>query len=1015
MTPKMPNCSFILFLIIFQAVAASSLTNETDYEALIAFRGQITSDPSNALSSWNGSIHFCNWNGVTCGKKHQRVTALELPSLKLAGTLPPHIGNLTFLRMLNIFENGFSGILPEEIGRLTRLQTLSLDNNSFEGELPRNLTNCADLSHMGLGGNNFHGSIPEGLGSLIKLAVLWLYTNQFTGKIPPSLGNLSALTDLALAKNHIEGDIPPQLGQLSKLTHLRLQLNDLSGPIPPSLYNISSIVMFAVGGNNLSGSLPSDLFLTLPKLQGLYLGINMLSGPVPSSITNASELVVIVLSSNAFTGPMPTDLGGLKKLQSLFLGGNLLGTEQGDDLRFLTSLNNCTDLRAVWGNYNNLKGTIPDSVTNFSTTFTLLALHENFISGAIPSRIGNLVNLEWLTLYDNMLTGRIPDSIGELSKLQLFSIGLNNISGVIPSSIGNMTSIIYFFVLRNMLEGAIPSSIGNCAHLSEVDFSQNHLVGNVPEQLFGLSLVSIEAAQNNLTGPIPYRIGKLVNLQNLDLSENNMSGEIPSTIGDSVVLQWLYLQGNHFSGTIPPSMSNLKGIAFLDLSRNNFSGQIPGFFADRPFIQNLNLSFNMFEGEVPNRGVFQNLSVVSVTGNSKLCGGPLGLQLPKCIEAAPKKGHKSQSRMTALAIGISVSIFLLLTGVIISARFFYRSSRSVREETVTSLTEDRHLKLSYMELSQATDGFSLANKIGEGSFGVVYKGILPSSEQTVAVKVLKLQERGARKSFMAECEALRNIRHRNLVKTITCCSTLDSQGGDFMALVFEFMENGSLEKWLHAVPNEAGGSETDMTLGLLQRLNIAIDVGNALEYLHHHGQTPIVHCDLKPSNVLLDSEFTAYVSDFGLAKFLMGDQASGRTETSSIGIRGTIGYVAPEYGVGGEVSTKGDVYSFGILLLELFTGKRPTAMFSGDFGLHEFVERSLPHGLDQVLDPLLRLKDVQGNLHECLVSIQRVGLMCSAAQPNERMDISKAAVELQKARSILLRGKTGRESCVLDI
>ncbi|PKI62109.1 hypothetical protein CRG98_017482 [Punica granatum] len=434
---------------------------------------------------------------------------------------------------------------------------------------------------------------------------------------------------------------------------------------------------------------------------------------------------------------MPTDLGGLKKLQSLFLGGNLLGTKQGDDLRFLTSLNNCTDLRAVWGNYNNLKGTIPDSVTNFSTTFTLLALHENFISGAIPSRIGNLVNLEWLTLYDNMLMGRIPDSIGELSKLQLFSIAQNNISGVIPSSIGNMTSIVYFFLLGNMLEGTIPSSIGNCTRLSEVDISQNHLVGNVPEQLFGLSLLSIEAAQNNFTGPIPYRIG-----------------------------------------------------------------------------------------------------------------------------------------------------------AIISARF-YRSSGSVRQEKVTSPTEDRHLKLSYAELSQATDGFSLENKIGEGSFGVVYKGILPSSEQTVAVKVLKLQERGARKSFMAECEALRNIRHRNLIKTITCCSTLDSQGGDFKALVFEFMENGSLEKWLHAVPNETGGSETDMTLGVLQRLNIAIDVGNALEYLHHNGQTPIVHCDLKTSNVLLDSEFTAHVSDFGLAKFLMGDQASGRTENSSIGIRGTIGYVAP--------------------------------------------------------------------------------------------------------------------------
>ena len=201
------------------------------------------------------------------------------------------------------------------------------------------------------------------------------------------------------------------------------------------------------------------------------------------------------------------------------------------------------------------------------------------------------------------------------------------------------------------------------------------------------------------------------------------------------------------------------------------------------------------------------------------------------------------------------------------------------------------MKVSYSKILKATDGLSPANLIGVGSFGSVYKGIMNFGEDKfVAVKVLNLQCKGAFKSFMAECNALNTIRHRNLVKILTLCSSEDSKGIEFKALVFEYMPNGSPEKWLHTEGEEDEGRN----LSLQQRLNIAIDVAFTLDYLHRYGPVPIVHCDLKPSNVLLDDDMTARVSDLGLAKVL--SKNVGKTPQSSAGstgMKGTIGYVAP--------------------------------------------------------------------------------------------------------------------------
>ncbi|CAL5041855.1 unnamed protein product [Urochloa decumbens] len=813
----------------------------------------------------------------------------------------------------------------------------------------------------------------------------------------------------------LSGNIPSSLGMLPSLSWLSLGSNNLSGLIPDSIWNISSLVRLSVNHNMLSGAIPRDAFNNVPRLQRLFMDFNQFDGPIPASIGNASDMEMLQLINNSFSGILPTALGRLRNLSFLQLSVNFFEAKKPKDWEFISALTNCSELQVMEMYWNSFEGVLPGSLSNLSASIQILNLGLNEISGKIPYDIGNLINLQTLSLADNYVTGSLPSSLCSLKNLVRLYLTGNSISGTIPLAIGNLSGLSLLDLSSNDISSTIPNTLGNLTKLSQLSLSQNYLTGPIPSEIFSISTLSIslDLSNNNLEGSLPQEIGNLKNLIVFNAESNSLSGEIPSTIGECQVLQYLFLQNNTLNGSIPSSLSQMSALEFLDLSSNNLSGQIPKTLENLTTLHHLNLSFNNLDGQVPGLGIFANFTAISIQGNGKLCGGIKGLHLKPCpVQLLPKKKHKF------LVIPIVISV-LVTALVILALLCMFLIWRKRTKKTVPSAeSKHGHPLISYSQLLRATNDFSEANLLGSGSFGSVYKGELnfPDCESTnlVAVKVLKLQTPKAHKTFTAECEALRNMRHRNLVKILTVCSSIDAMGNDFKAIVYDFMPNGSLENWLH--PNRTG-LEEQRYLNLLERVTILLDVAYALDHLHHHGPEPIVHCDLKSSNVLLDADMVAHVGDFGLAKVLVQGTSLLQQSSSSVGFRGTIGYAAPEYGAGNVVSIHGDIYSYGILVLETITGNKPTESRyrQGLMSLREHVDLALhDRTMDDAVDTRLST-DLENELHtmgddssykrkmDCVAALLSLGVSCTQELPSGRMPTDSIIKELLAIKDSLLR------------
>uniref|UniRef100_A0A0D9WV10 non-specific serine/threonine protein kinase n=1 Tax=Leersia perrieri TaxID=77586 RepID=A0A0D9WV10_9ORYZ len=958
------------------AAAAQDGGEGVDLASLLDFRKSITNDPSGAMSSWNATAaaHFCGWKGVTCDGQRRRVAALELAGLTLSGKISPSLGNMSFLSSLNLSGNLLSGQLPPQLGGLRRLVFLDLGGNLLQGSIPEALTNCTKLRTLDISRNHLVGNITSNIALLSNLRNLRLHTNNLTGIIPPGIGNITSLNIVILQGNKLEGSIPVELGKLSNLTHLLLGGNRLTGRIPDVLFNLSMVQEIALPLNMLNGQLPSDLGNFIPNLQQLYLGGNTLGGQIPDSLGNASELQWLDLSYNQrFTGRIPPSLGKLQKLEKLGFDLNNLEAKDSWGWEFLDALSNCTRLKMLSLHQNLLQGVLPNSIGNLSSSMENLVLSTNMLSGPVPSSIGNLRRLTKFGLDFNSFTGPIDGWIGSMANLQALYLDSNNFTGNIPASIGNMSKLSELFLSDNQFHGLIPSSLGKLQQLLKLDLRYNNLQGNIPEEVFTIAtIVQCGLSHNSLQGLIP-SLSRLQQLSYLDLSSNKLTGEIPHTLGACQQLETINMGQNFLSGSIPISLGNLSLLTMLNLSHNNFTGPIPIAISKLQFLSQLDLSDNHLEGQVPTDGVFRNATAISLEGNLQLCGGVLELHMPLCPTVYQSKTGRRNFLVKLLVPILGIASLMVLAYLAIFRKKMFR------KQSPLPSSSDHFPIVSYKDLAQATDNFTDTNLIGRGSYGSVYKGKLTQENIVVAVKVFHL----------------------------------DMQGNDFKALVYKFMPNGNLDTWLHA---KSGTNASDQ-LSLSQRINIAVDIADALQYLHYDCEDPIIHCDLKPSNVLLDDDMTAHLGDFGIAHFYLKSQlpaAGDLSSISSIGLKGTIGYIPPEYAGSGFLSTSGDVYSFGVVLLELLTGKRPTdPMFCNGLSIINFVERNYPDATTQIIDTYLRedhkelalaTLDEDKAVYQLLLDMLGVALSCTRQNPNGRMNMREAAAKLHAIKISYISG-----------
>ncbi|KAL8465188.1 hypothetical protein ACS0TY_034619 [Phlomoides rotata] len=979
---------------------------------------------------------------------------LDLSGNTIEGEIPEDLGRSRNLKFLNLSHNIITGQL--NLTGLTNLEVLDLSQNRIQSNVRLTIPiNCTNLKVANISNNNFTGEVGSIFEDCRNLRYLDLSANILRGDIWPGFDRL---VEVSLSDNQFSGAVNPRIfSETCSLRFLDMSENQFLGEFPAQISQCKDLEMLTLWGNNFTGEIPKEIG-SLPNLQALYLGKNNLSREIPESLVGLSSLRFLDLSGNNFGGDIQPIFGRMKQVRFLLLHKNSYRggiTESG-----VLSLPNIARLDL---SYNDFSGPLPLEISQMGN-LKFLVLAYNHFNGSIPSQYGNLSGLQALDLSFNDLTGSIPPSLGNLTSLLWLMLANNSLTGPIPPELGNCSSLLWLNLANNQLSGEMPSELARIGSNATTTFMLNRRGDQLPAGsgeclammrwipadyppfsfvydlltrkkcrslwdriLKGYGLFSVclpgskirtlqisgyvQLVGNRLSGSIPVEIGSMMNFTMLHFGQNLFDGLLPSEIG-RLPLSVLNVTGNLFSGEIPTQIGNLKCLQNLDLSYNNFSGEFPSSLNQLNELTKFNISYNPYiSGSVPGTGQLATLDKWSFIGD------PL-LHLPSFMSNTTngsitgKENEREKKReigaflvvlaliLAALVCGVmTLIVCLLVKNPVESPSYMLEESKGEfgmssgsstpwMSHTIKVIRLDK-TAFTHSDILNATRRFSDDRIIGRGGSGTVYRGVLPDGRD-VAVKKLRTEGMEGEREFRAEMEVLSGNGfgwpHPNLVALYGWCLN-----GSEKLLVYEYMEGGSLDDLI-----------TDRTsLNWRRRLEIAIDVARALVYLHHECYPSIVHRDVKASNVLLDKNGKARVTDFGLARVVdVGD-----SHVSTM-VAGTVGYVAPEYGQTWQATTKGDVYSYGVLVMELATGRK--ALDGGEECLVEWAKRVVGDGTNRAASiiPVALLVSGLADGAEKMSELLRVGIWCTADTPHARPNMKEVLAMLFKISCSLKESNT---------
>ncbi|KAL0693089.1 hypothetical protein Bca4012_060269 [Brassica carinata] len=794
-----------------------------------------------------------------------RITALKVHMKNVVGPIPSQLWTLKYLTNLNLAQNFLTGPLSPEIGNLVRMEWLTVGINALSGPFPKEIGLLKELKSLSIGLNNFSGYIPAEIGNCKQLLKIYLSNSGLRGEIPSSFAGLVNLEDAAISDLDVTGRIPEFIGKWTKLKILKILGTGLSGPIPSSFSNLTSLGELNLGDIS-NGSSSLEFIKEMKSLTILVLRNSNLTGTIPSNFGEYLNLTQVDLSFNKLHGPIPASLFNLSQLTYLFLGNNTLnGSLPTQKSQTLTNID---------VSYNDLAGDLPSWVrlpnlklNLVANNFTLDSLDKRVLPGLkclqknFPCNRGKGIYSDFSIKCGGPQIQSIEGEVFERDDEDLGSASffVNDVYRWATSSVGLFAGRINNLWVINGLDGVINGLDGELFQTARHSSSSLRYYGLGLEN--GGYTVKLQFAEIEILGSKAWTsLGR----RRFDIY-----------VQGRLVEKDIDTRATNADTTVRPVQREYKA----NVSENYL--EIHLFWAGRGTLI------------VPTIGTFGPL-ISTITAKPDF--------IPTVSDRPPSKKKYRTGTVVGAIVGLGLlSIFAGLVIIII------RKSRKVYTDDEELLNMDvKPYTFAYSELKSATQDFNPSNKLGEGGFGSVYKGNLTDGRE-IAVKVLSVGSQHGKGQFVAEIIAISSVIHRNLVKLYGCCYE-----GDHRLLVYEYLPNGSLDQLLF-------GNEQKRTLHLnwSARFEICMRVARGLAYLHEEASVRIVHRDVKASNILLDAKLLPKISDFGLAKLY--DDTKTHISTR---VAGTIGYLAPEYAMRGHLTEKTDVYAFGIVALELVSGRK---------------------------------------------------------------------------------------------